>query len=191
MQELFVGQKAQKLKMFEAIYKNRPHGNFEYIGLNIAEDGTLLVCCFIPNIRKIEIDHFMNKKTKFYSYDIDDTISALLLRGGVSCDQILEPIYPDNRIDLIPQNRDMLMVMVDTATDEVKAFRMCELPVKVCEAVVENYTKLKQAEVSQAELYEVLKTEIFSRTPERLEQLGRYIGKENNSITSVIMMFPD
>ena len=189
MQELFVGQKARNLKMFEAVYKNCPYKNFEYTGLNIAEDGTLILCNFIPNIRKIEIDYFMNRKTKFYNFDVDNTISALLLRGSVSCDQILEPIYPDNRIDLISQNKEMLMVMVDTATDEVKAFRMCLLPDRVCQTIVENLNKIKQANISQENLLRSLTTEIYSRTPERLEKLGRYIGKESNSITSAKMMF--
>ena len=132
----------------------------------------------------------MNRKTKFYNFDVDNTISALLLRGSVSCDQILEPIYPDNRIDLISQNKEMLMVMVDTATDEVKAFRMCLLPDRVCQTIVENLNKIKQANISQENLLRSLTTEIYSRTPERLEKLGRYIGKESNSITSAKMMFP-
>lgn len=183
MSQICVGANARENEAFKPIYEmhNNRRG-FNYSSLNVAEDGTLLLYCFFSNVLTSEEEAFRNKKLSFYSCDIDDSISAISLRGAISSDQILEPIYPDNRIDLISENKTMIMVLVDSATDIIKVVKTVWLPQKVCDVIVNNAHKIVENFITPDEVSKAFVNKICTRSPGQIKKMSKYIGKEVNSV---------
>ena len=183
MQQICVGANARENEAFKMIYEMYSNQrDFEYVLLNVAENGTLWLCCFLPNVVAREEEDFRNKRLSFYSYDIDECISTISVRGAISFDQIMEPVYPDNRIDLIRENKTMVMVLVDSATDIIKAIRTVCLPQKACDVIVNNAHKIVENHITKDEVEKAFVKKVCSRSPGQIKKMSRYLGKEVNSV---------
>ena len=190
MSQICVGANARENEAFKPIYEM--HNNrigFNYSSLNVAEDGTLLLYCFFSNVLTSEEEAFRNKKLSFYSYDVDECISTISVRGAISFDQILEPIYPDNRIDLIRENKTMVMVLVDSATDIIKAVKTVWLPEKVCDVIVNNAHKIVENHITTDEVAKAFLNKVCTRSPGQIKKLSKYIGKEVNSVLTRVLCY--
>ena len=190
MSQICVGANARETEAFKPIYEM--HNNrigFNYSSLNVAEDGTLLLYCFFSNVLTSEEEAFRNKKLSFYSYDVDECISTISVRGAISFDQILEPIYPDNRIDLIRENKTMVMVLVDSATDIIKAVKTVWLPEKVCDVIVNNAHKIVENHITTDEVAKAFLNKVCTRSPGQIKKLSKYIGKEVNSVLTRVLCY--
>lgn len=190
MQQICVGANARENEAFKMIYEMfGSHTAFDYFLLNVAEDGTLLLYCFLSNVMAMEEEDFKNKKLSFYSYDVDECISTISVRGAISFDQVLEPIYPDNRIDLIRENKTLVMVLVDSATDIIKAVKTVWLPEKVCDVIVNNAHKIVENHITTDEVAKAFLNKVCTRSPGQIKKLSKYIGKEVNSILTRVLCY--
>ena len=91
---------ARKCGMFDAFYAS---GESEYAGVNVLADGTLRIDFLAKNLSNCELIRFHNEPLKIYALHLESDCYAILLRGMVDMDVIIDPnIYSDNRGDATP-----------------------------------------------------------------------------------------
>lgn len=171
----------KKCGVFDEFYKS---GASEYSGINVLEDGTLRIDFLVRHLSRREVDNFRTQPLKVYGLHIGNDCFAILLRGMVDMDVIIDPsLYPDNRIDKVKEKNECICFLVDTASNVIMGIKFLRLDNKAVSFVADNLKRMKDKGVSAMDCYLAYNNRIIPYTPKELVRHATYYGKSDGSVS--------
>ena len=173
---------SKKCGMFEDFYKS---GAAEYTGMNILEDGTLRIDFLVRHLNRREIDNFHNEPLKVYGLHIGDDCYAILLRGMVNIDVIIDPtIYPDNRIQKIKEKNECICFLVDTASNSIMGIKFLRFNDKAISFIADNVNRMEIMGKDTIDCQLAYAERVIPFSPKELLKRAVYYGKSDGSVST-------
>lgn len=170
----------KKCGVFDEFYES---GASEYSGINVLEDGTLRIDFLARHLGRHEIINFHTEPLKVYGLHIGNDCYAILLRGMVNIDVIIDPsLYPDNRIEKVKEKNECICFLVDTASNVIMGIKFLRLENKAVSFVADNLKRMKDMGVNVMDWYLEFNNRIIPYTPKELMMRATYYGKSDRSI---------
>lgn len=156
--------------------------------INFSSDGTFQIFCFMPHIRKCEIDVFQNNALKFYRKELPDGTITTSMRGMVTTDGIHTPFSSDKPLsEAIIQDSIIEAILIDSATDEIKGYRFVKVPKKIISQIVNDWRAMEYNGVEPSLIPYSMAKYIFPYTPKEIKKRSQYIGRECEDVTPEIV----
>ena len=172
----------KKCGMFDDFYNM---GFSEYTGVNVLEDGRLRIDFLARYLSRTEIDNFHTKPLKVYGLHIGNGCYAVLLRGMVNMDVIIDPsLYPDNRIEKVKEKNECICFLADTGSNVIMGIKFLRLENKAISFVANNLKHMADMGVNAMDCYQACKSRIIPYTPKELERRATYYGKSDRSVST-------
>ncbi|MBQ7793443.1 MAG: hypothetical protein IJ366_02880 [Clostridia bacterium] len=173
---------ARKCGMFDAFYAS---GDSEYAGVNVLADGTLRIDFMARNISNQEINNFNNEPLKIYALHLESDCYAILLRGMVDMDVIVDPnLYPDNRIEKIQEKNRCLCFLVDTASNSICGIKTLKLGSKAISFISQNAKHMRDIGFSTRKCWTAYSMRILPYSSDELVKQAVYYGKNGGSVST-------
>ena len=173
---------ARKCGMFDAFYAS---GESEYGGINVLADGTLRIDFLAKNLSNCELIRFHNEPLKIYALHLESDCYAILLRGMVDMDVIIDPnIYPDNRIEKIQEKNTCLCFLVDTASNVICGIKTLRLGSKAISFICQNAKRMRDIGFSARKCGAAYSMRILPYSATELMNRAVYYGKQDGSVTT-------
>ena len=172
----------KKCGMFDDFY-NR--GISEYAGVNVLEDGTLRIDFLAKHLNRQEIENFHNNPLKVYGLHIGNDCYAILLRGMVNMDVMIDPSqYADNRIEKIKERNECVCFLVDTASNAIKGIKLLRLDNNAISFVANNLKRMNDMGVNAMHCALAYINRINPYTAKELVRRATYYGKSDGSVST-------
>lgn len=172
----------KKCGMFDDFYNM---GFSEYTGVNVLEDGTLRIDFLARHLSRPEVNNFHTKPLKVYGLHIGNDCYAVLLRGMVNIDVIIDPsMYSDNRIEKVKEKNECICFLVDTASNVIMGIKFLRLDNKAISFVADNLKQMADMGVNAMDSYLAYTNLIVPYTPRELERRATYYGKSDGSVST-------
>lgn len=172
----------KKCGMFDDFYNM---GFSEYAGVNVLEDGTLRIDFLARHLSRHEVDNFHTKPLKVYGLHIGNDCYAVLLRGMVDMDVVIDTsMYSDNRIEKVKEKNECICFLVDTASNVIMGIKFLRLDNKAISFVADNLKHMAGMGVNAMDCYQAYKSRIIPYTPKELERRATYYGKSDRSVST-------
>ncbi len=163
----------------------------ELTGISIGPDGSFDAYMICPKIKRIEQEDFLYRSLMFYELALPNGTKALLLRGAMNYDVILDPYacvdYPATRENFL-QGSSTFMVQADSAKDKLTALRMSNIPSDVRKRIIDIFDNNTRFDPDTLELS--LLQYIFPYSPNKLVELADYIGKDQDVLLPRNVVLP-
>lgn len=172
----------KKCGMFDDFYNM---GFSEYAGVNVLEDGTLRIDFLARHLSRHEVDNFHTKPLKVYGLHIGNNCYAVLLRGMVDMDVVIDTsMYSDNRIEKVKEKNECICFLVDTASNVIMGIKFLRLDNKAISFVADNLKQMADMGVNAMDSYLAYTNLIVPYTPRELERRATYYGKSDGSVST-------
>lgn len=172
----------KKCGMFDDFYNM---GFSEYAGVNVLEDGTLRIDFLARHLSRHEVDNFHTKPLKVYGLHIGNDCYAVLLRGMVDMDVIIDTsMYSDNRIEKVKEKNECICFLVDTASNVIMGIKFLRLDNKAISFVADNLKQMADMGVNAMDCYLAYTNLVAPYTPRELERRATYYGKSDGSVST-------
>ena len=181
---------ANECEVFEHIYKQYK-GAFTYSAINITDDGSIEIDCFMPRLSEIEVSDFLNKPLRVYKKVLPNGVVVFSLRGAISQDSIIDPtIYPDNRVAKLVEANSCTAYLVDTDSNRILGIRMYSLGNEIYNAISEALNDMSEKRCTSLDAFMAYQKYVIPISPSNFVKTATYIGREKGSVrTQELTMF--
>lgn len=172
----------KKCGVFDEFYES---GASEYSGINVLEDGTLRIDFLARHLSRHEINNFHTEPLKVYGLHIGNDCYAILLRGMVNMDVIIDPsLYPDNRIEKVKEKNECICFLVDTASNVIMGIKFLRLNNMAISFVANNLKRMNDMGVNETYCAMAYINRIIPYTAKELVRCATYYGKSDGSVST-------
>ena len=175
--EQYISQFGHKSRICNSNFLCLPNGSFE-------------IHVLTPNIRECEIYAFQNNPIKFYRKELPDGIISTSIRGMTISDFVHKPFsteIPLNEMEI--QDSIIQAFLIDTATDEIKGFRIAKVPKRVVSQIIDDWMTMESHDLSRLDILRSMEKHIFPYTPKEFMKRSLYIGRECEDLTPDFVYF--
>lgn len=136
-------------------------------------DGSMTFLFCTPHISKMEIEHFYNSNLKASKCPLfGRDYYAVNFRGALTSESLLVP-YEDDRLSKFDGKCECWLV--DSATDEIKGYKVVNFSDSFRQFLVENETKMKVAKVTEKDLVNDYCESLLLYSTKELDRRASYI----------------
>lgn len=148
------------------------------------------VLCLMPHIRDCEIEKFQNSAFKLYRKELPNGVITTSVRGIGSFDSIYAPMFSGLSIkDCKKQDAIVEVFLIDSATDEIKGYRVVVISERVVGQLIDDWKKMEYNNFGLSELAYSLEKYVLPFDDKEFMRRSQYIGRECKDITPDFVFF--
>lgn len=161
------------------------NSNFSYL-----PNGSFEIHVLMPNIRECEIYAFQNNPIKFYRKELPNGAISTSIRGMTSLDFVHIPFSTEIPLDKMKSQDSIIQAfLIDTATDEIKGFRIAKVSKRVISQIIDDWKSMEHQGLSHFDILNSAAKYICPYTPKEFMKRSLYIGRECEELTPDCVCF--